>query len=153
MNCLWHIFSSVILQGINNYLGTLILPCGHGSSDGIATAYWLDGPGTEPGGGEIFRACPDRPCCPHSHLYNGYRVFPRGKMRPGRAADYSPLLVPRSWKHRAITQPNLCATLHLQFCFVNRQIPELFLFLFLIRARSQGSGCTSAIRLILHPVF
>jgi hypothetical protein len=27
---------------------------------------------------------------PPSLLYNGYRVFPRGKMRPGRAADHSP---------------------------------------------------------------
>ena len=31
-----------------------------------------------------------------------YRVFPGGKERPGRDADPSPLLVPRSWKSRAI---------------------------------------------------
>ena len=35
---------------------------------------------------------------PPSLLYNGYRVFPGGKVRPGRAADHSPLLVPSSWK-------------------------------------------------------
>ena len=29
--------------------------CGSGSSVGIATDYWLDGPGSNPGGDEIFR--------------------------------------------------------------------------------------------------
>jgi hypothetical protein len=38
---------------------------------------------------EIFHACPDRPSCPPSLLYNGYRVFPGVKVRPGRAADQS----------------------------------------------------------------
>ena len=45
--------------------------------------------GSNPGGGEIFRP-PDRPWGPPSLLYNGYRVFPEGKVRPGRAADHSP---------------------------------------------------------------
>jgi hypothetical protein len=35
--------------------------CGPGSVVGIATAYRLDGPGSNPGGCEIFRTCPDRP--------------------------------------------------------------------------------------------
>ena len=39
---------------------------------------------------------------PHTALlYNGYRVFPGGKERPGRDADPSPLLVPWSRKSRA----------------------------------------------------
>ena len=42
------------------------------------------------GGGEIFRPCPDRPWGPPSLLYNGYRVFPGGKERPGRDVDSSP---------------------------------------------------------------
>ena len=54
------------------------------------TGYRLDGPGSNPGGGEIFRTCPDRPWGPPSLLYNGYRVFPGGKERPGRVADHSP---------------------------------------------------------------
>ena len=41
-------------------------------------------------GGEIFRTCPDRPWGPLSLLYNGYRVFPGNKERPGRDADPSP---------------------------------------------------------------
>ena len=28
---------------------------------GIATAYGLEDPGLNPGGGEIFRTCPDQP--------------------------------------------------------------------------------------------
>ena len=50
----------------------------------------MDGPGSNPGGSEIFRTCPDRPLGPPSLLYNGYRVFPGGKVRPGRAAEPSP---------------------------------------------------------------
>ena len=46
--------------------------------------------GSNPGGGEIFRTCPDRPWGPTSLLYNGYRVFPGGKELPGRDADPSP---------------------------------------------------------------
>ena len=45
--------------------------------------------GSNPGGTR-FSAPPDRPWDPPSLLYNGYRVFPGGKVRPGRAADHSP---------------------------------------------------------------
>jgi hypothetical protein len=46
--------------------------------------------GSNPGEGEIFRICPDRPWGLLSLLYNGYQVFPGGKKRPGRDADPSP---------------------------------------------------------------
>ena len=39
--------------------------------------------------GTRFSARPDRPWGPPNLLYNGYRVFPRGKVRLGRAADHS----------------------------------------------------------------
>jgi hypothetical protein len=42
------------------------------------------------GGGEIFHTCPDLPWGPPSLLYNGYRVFPGVKERPGRDGDPSP---------------------------------------------------------------
>jgi len=45
--------------------------------------------GSNPGGGEIFCTHPDRPWGPPSLLYNGYRVFPRGK-RPGHSVDHPP---------------------------------------------------------------
>jgi hypothetical protein len=51
---------------------------GRDSSVGIAAGYGLDGPGIEPGGGEIFLTHPDRPWGPPSLLYNGFRVFPGG---------------------------------------------------------------------------
>ena len=54
---------------------------------GIATTYGLDGPGIETHWGEIFRTCPDRSWGRQSLLYDGYRVFPEGKGRPGRDAD------------------------------------------------------------------
>ena len=66
------------------------LSSGPGSSVGIATDYGLDGPGFESRWGEIFRR-PDRLWGPPILLYNGYRVFPGSKVRPGRAADHSPL--------------------------------------------------------------
>ena len=36
-------------------------------------------PGSNPGGGEIFRTCPDRSWDAPSLLHNGFRVFPGGK--------------------------------------------------------------------------
>ena len=60
------------------------------SSVGIATDYGLEGPGIESRWGEIFRTCPDRSWGPPNLLYNGYRFFPGGKVRPGLAADHSP---------------------------------------------------------------
>jgi len=38
----------------------------------------------------MFRTCPDRSRGPPSLLYNAYRVFPGGKVRPGRDTDLSP---------------------------------------------------------------
>ena len=54
------------------------------------TDYGLDRPGIESRWGEIFRH-PDRPWGPPSLLYNGYWVFPGGKVQLGHAADHSPL--------------------------------------------------------------
>ena len=42
--------------------------------------------------GTGFSAHPDRPWVPPSLLYNGYRVFPKGKVLSGRAADPDPLV-------------------------------------------------------------
>ena len=77
-------------DGRTNRRQLIVTFCGPGSSVGIATDYGLDCPGSNPGGDEIFRTCPDRPWGPPSLLYNGYRVFPGGKERPGRYADPSP---------------------------------------------------------------
>jgi len=64
--------------------------CGFGSSVGIATEL----PGWSVRDripvGTRFSTPPDRPWGPARLLYNGYRVFPGGKMRPGRDSDHSP---------------------------------------------------------------
>jgi len=58
--------------------------CGPASVVDITTAYRLDGPGIESRWGEIFRTSPDLPSGPPN------RVFPVGKVLPGRDADPSP---------------------------------------------------------------
>jgi len=57
----------------------IFINVGRDSVVGIAIRYGLDGPGWNPGGGEIFRSCPDRPWGSPILLYNVYRVIPEGK--------------------------------------------------------------------------
>jgi len=84
--------------------------CGPGSSVGIATDYGLDGPGLNPGGDEILR--PSRPSLgpiqPPVQWVPG--SFPVVKCSRGVLLTTHPLLVPRSWKSRAISLPTLWAT-------------------------------------------
>jgi hypothetical protein len=102
----------VLHNSINMYKCLSI--SGPGSSVGIPTRYGLDGPGIESRWGEIFSIYLDRPWGPPSLLYNGYRVFPGGKERPGRDADPSPLRVPWSRMSRAIPLLPLWAILPVQ---------------------------------------
>ena len=78
--------------------------CGPGNSVGIATDYGLVGPGSNPGGDEIFLPPFQTSCKESTGFFSG------GKVRQGRAADHSLLLEPRSWKSRAIPLPTLWAT-------------------------------------------
>ena len=84
--------------------------CGPGSSVGIATDYRLDGPGSHPGGDEIFRTSrsdmgPTQP--PVKWVPDS---FPGVKCGGGVLLTTYPLLVSQSWKNRAIPLPNLWAT-------------------------------------------
>ena len=77
-----------ILSCRKHILATLIRN-GPGSSVGAATDYGLDGPGSNSGGDEIFR--PSRPALgPTQPPVKWVPGISRGKVRPGRAADYSP---------------------------------------------------------------
>ena len=83
---------------------------GPGSSVGIATDYGLDGPGSNSGGEEIFR--PSRPTLgPTQPPVKWVPGLSRG-VKCGRAVLLTThhLLVPRSWKSRAIPLPTLWAT-------------------------------------------
>jgi hypothetical protein len=73
---LLHIFPSIY---IIRFIMITVHYRGWDSSVGTVTGYGLDGQGSNPGGGEIFRICPDRPWGPPSLLYNGYWVIPEGK--------------------------------------------------------------------------
>ena len=46
--------------------------------------------GSNPGGGETFRTCPDRPWAYPPSCIMGTRSIPGGKEQPGRDADSSP---------------------------------------------------------------
>jgi hypothetical protein len=43
---------------------------------------------SDPGAGEIFRICPDRPCGSPSPLHKGYRISFLGFKRPGRGVNH-----------------------------------------------------------------
>ena len=60
-----------------------------GSVFGTATGYGLDGPGIESRWGRDFPHLSRPALGPTQPQYNGYRVFPGGKERPGRDADPS----------------------------------------------------------------
>jgi len=83
---------------------------GPGTSVCIATDYGLDGPGSNPGGDEVFR--PSRPALgptqPPVKWVPG--LIPRIKCGRAVLLTTHPLLVPRSWKSRAIPLPSLWAT-------------------------------------------
>ena len=61
---------------------------GRDGSVSIATRYGLDGPGSNPGGGENFLTRPDLPWGQPSLLYNGTGSFPGGLKRSGRVVDH-----------------------------------------------------------------
>jgi len=81
--------------------------CGPGGSVGIATDYGLDGPGSIPGGDEVFRS--SRPALgPTQPPVKWVPGLSRGvKCGRGVLLTTHRLLVPRSWKSRAIPLPTL----------------------------------------------
>ena len=80
-----------------------------GSSVSIATDYGLDSPGIISQWGEIF--CPSRrPGAHPASCTMGTRSLPGVKYAQGVLLTTHPLLVPWSWKSRAITLPTLWAT-------------------------------------------
>jgi len=65
------------------------LGIGRESSVGIASRYGMDGPGSNPGGDEIFRNRPQRPSAHPAYYAVGTGAF-LGVKWPGRGADHPP---------------------------------------------------------------
>jgi len=74
-----HIFCAICTVQLRFIPTVHFIPVGRGRSVGKATCYGLDGRGSNPGVGEIFRTRPDRPWAPPSLVQNWYRVFSGGK--------------------------------------------------------------------------
>jgi len=74
--------------------------------------------GSNPGGGEIFCACPDQTWGPPSLLYNGYRV--PGVKRLGRAVEVEGrvelYICSPSGAFMACSRVNFTFTLYLLYC-------------------------------------
>jgi len=85
-----------------------------GSSVGIATDYELDGPGIESRWGRDFPPVQTGPGAHPASCTMGTGSFPGVKCGRGVLLTTHPLLVPRSWKSRAIPPPTLWATPGLQ---------------------------------------
>jgi hypothetical protein len=99
--------------------------------------------GSNPGDGEIFCTCTDRPWNPLNLLYNGYRVFSGHKERPEREADPSPLLVPLSreggaipllplWAVRPVQSLSACTSVHFTFLYKCSLFFALFFMSFIL---------------------
>jgi len=86
------------------YIYTHTLYSGPGSSVGIAADYGLDGPGSNHGGDETGPGAHPASCT------MGAGSFPGVKCGRGVLMATHPLLVPRSWKSRAIPLPTVWAT-------------------------------------------
>ena len=88
----------------------MIVVCGPGSSIGIATDYGLDGPGIESWWGRDIPPVQIGPGAHPASFKMGTESFPGVKCGRGVLLTTHPLLVPRSWKSRAIPLPTLWAT-------------------------------------------
>ena len=82
---------------------------GPGSSVGIATDCGLDGPGSNPGGDRDFPPVQTGAEAHPASCKMGTGSFPGVRCGRGVLMTTHPLLVPQSWKSRAIPLPTLWA--------------------------------------------
>ena len=105
LHCTIHFPVLYVLQPINRYNSSIpsFSLCGPGSSVSIATGYGLDGPGIETRWRARFSAPVQTSLGAHpASCTMGTESFPRVKSGRGVTLTPHPLLVPRSWKSRAI---------------------------------------------------
>ena len=103
-------YSTADINDIDHLRAPIDTVCGPGSSVDIATDYGPDGPGSNPGGEEIF--CPSRPALGPTQPPVKWVLGLSPEVKCGRCVLLTthPLLVPRSWKSRTIPLPTLWAT-------------------------------------------
>ena len=92
--------------------------------------------------GARFSARPDLPWGPPSLLYNGYRVFTGGRVRPGRDADPSPpssAVVKKEYSYTSTPPITRTACTEPQ-CLYSKAIPLLHLWA--VRPVQNLSACT-----------
>ena len=92
------------------YIYIYIYTQGPGSSVGIATGCGLDDPGSNPGEGRDFPSVQTGPGAHLACCKMGTGSFPRVKCGRSVLLTTHRILVPRSWKSRAIPLPTLWAT-------------------------------------------
>ena len=102
---------------------------GRDSSVGIATRYGLDGLGSYPGGGEIFRTRPDRPWGPTRLLYNVQTVPFPGLKRPGSGVNHTPS---SSAVAKERVELYLYSLSRPSWLVLGRNLPSIFTFLCLL---------------------
>jgi hypothetical protein len=102
--------------------------CGPDSSVGIATGWTARG--SNPGGVEIFRTCPDRSWGPPSFCTMGTGSFPGVKSGRGVTLTPHPLLVPWSRNGRAIPLLPVWAVWPIQSLSVCTRVHFIFTFTF-----------------------
>ena len=103
--------------------------CGPGSSVGIATGYGLDGPGIESRWGARFSAPVQTGPGAHTGSYTmGTGSFPGVKSGRGVTLTTHPLLVPWSWKGRAISLLPLWAVRPVQSLSACTRVQFTFMF-------------------------
>ena len=128
--------------------------CGPGSSVGIATAYGLDGPGIEFWWGRDFPHLSRPALGPTQPPVQWVPGLSRGKERPGRDADPSPLLVLWSWKGRAIPLLPLRAVRPVQSLSACTRVT--FTFFLNLKCRDELQHLISSLRVLKcgtwHPV-
>jgi hypothetical protein len=105
---------STTLHPIFDIILIIILPCrSWGSSVSIVSDYRVDDRGTIPGRGKGFSSIlcvqTGSEAQPASCTVGTGGSFPGGKARPGRDADHSPHLVPRSEMSRSYTSSSPCS--------------------------------------------
>ena len=97
---------------IYSYIHTFVCVCvwEGGRSVGIATDYGLNDPGSNPGGARFSATVQTGPAAHPASCKMGTGSFPGVKCGRGVLLTTHLLLVPRSWKGRAIPLPTLWAT-------------------------------------------